>query len=96
MTDRAAIYAAIDRERAYQDRKRPRTDRLSLPGYLIVLRTELEEAERAWVIGTGTDAIPDALCEVLQVAAVAVAAIEAHGLIERDGGASTALTAHRS
>lgn len=82
MTDRAAIYAAIDRERAYQDRKRPRSAPLSLPGYFLVARTELEEAERAWVTGDGR-VPPDALCELLQVAAVAVAALEAYGVVER-------------
>lgn len=82
MTDRAAIYAAIDRERVYQDHKRPRVEPLSLPGYLVVLRHELEEAERAWVRGDGS-VVPAALCEVLQVAAVAMACLETHGLVER-------------
>ena len=82
MTDRAAIYAAIDRERAYQDRKRPRTERLSLPGYLLVMRAELDEAIESWVRGDG-GIVPDALREVLQVVAVGVAALEAHGVVER-------------
>lgn len=78
---RAAVFAAIDRERLYQDAKRGRP--LDLGAWLTVLRAELAEAEQAWVKGHPDDR--EALREVLQVAAVAVAAMEQHGVCEREG-----------
>lgn len=66
-------------ERYYQDNKwgtsEERTQ--SLPGYLLVMRKELEEAERGWL--KGGDGRNSCLAEMLQVAAVAVAALEEHG-----------------
>lgn len=82
MTDRTAIYAAISRERGYQQWRRPERPPMSLPAWLLVLEAELAEAKEAWVRGDGSMP-PAALCEVLQVAAVAVACLEEHGVIER-------------
>lgn len=75
---RAHIWAALDRERNYQDWKYgPAHDRsLSLEVWQDIAHKELGESITA----------PDqenALAELLQVAAVCIAAIEAHGLIER-------------
>jgi hypothetical protein len=82
MTDRTMIYAAINRERDYQETKRPNRPPMGLPAWLVVLEAELAEAKLAWVRGDGST-VPAALCEVLQVAAVAVACLEECGLIER-------------
>jgi hypothetical protein len=76
---RVGLYEAIDRERDYQDRKwgLPNHD---LPGWLLILESELNEAKQAWVKGHGNE---DCLRELLQVVAVGVAALEQHGVVER-------------
>lgn len=76
--NRAQIYTAIDRERAYQDHKYgdAHTRGLTLIEWSRIAKRELTESMFA----------PDqqnALAELLQVAAVCIAAIEAHGLVER-------------
>jgi hypothetical protein len=79
MTDRDDIYDAIDRERAHQREKwldRPH----EIGAWLTVLRLEIAEGERAWVKGRDEDA----LREILQVAAVCIAALEQHGIRERE------------
>ena len=70
---------AIQRERQYQENKRPGRNH-SVPAWLLILRKELAEAEEAWVGYAGDEA---ALLEILQVAAVAVACLEQHGIVER-------------
>lgn len=72
---------AITRERAYQDHKygSPIRRGLSIGDYLTILRREMREAEDAFC-----QEDPDAaLCEILQVAATAVACLEYHGVVER-------------
>jgi hypothetical protein len=83
MTNRQLIYDAINRERSFQIAKRPNRPPMGLPAWLVVMEAELAEAKQAWVRGDGHDAIDAALCEVLQVATVAVACLEEHGVIER-------------
>lgn len=82
MTTRADIFAAIDRERAWQDEKRGTIEERDLPllEYLDIIVGEFEEAWRSLNKGR----IDDALREVLQLVAVGVAAIERHGLHERE------------
>lgn len=77
--ERCAIYAAIDRERTYQDWKR-RPQQRPVAEWLLILRRELNEAMDDWTLA-GDDRA--ALVELLQVAAVAVACIEQHGIVER-------------
>lgn len=79
--ERANIYAAIDKERSYQDRKYGMIHQRNLPLaiYLEICRQELNESQSALADGDKDNA----LLELLQVAAVAVAALEAHGLVER-------------
>lgn len=76
------IHQAIRRERAYQDAKYGTIAqrKLFLDNYLGIARRELEEARTSLANGDRDNA----RCELLQVAAVAIAALEAHGLIERD------------
>lgn len=78
-SSRQEVFAAIDREREYQERKWKRQH--SLGAWLTVLRAELAEAEAVWVKCPEDGNV---LCEILQVAAVAVAALEQHGLKERE------------
>ena len=77
------IWQAITNERACQDRKYGEIQQrdLSIGDYLVILRQELGEAERAYV-GTPNPAA-EALREILQVAAVAVACLQRHGVMER-------------
>lgn len=75
------VHGAIQRERAYQDTKWGNIQEKphDVPGWLLIMRKELEEAEAAWM--KGSDA--DAMRELLQVVAVGVAAMEQHGAHER-------------
>jgi hypothetical protein len=76
------VFEAIRRERYYQDEKwgtleeRPHT----VGEWLLIIEGELAEAKHAWTKGI-SDA--DALRETLQVAAVAVAALQNCGIVER-------------
>jgi hypothetical protein len=73
-------YRLIEGERAHQKAKwgdHP----LSVPGYLLVLRAEIEEAIEAWVKSEDDGKAMD---EVRQVAACAIAAIEWHGCPPRE------------
>lgn len=74
-----AISAAIGRERDYQDAKYGPDRPHPIPSWLLIMRAELAEAEAAWM--KRDDA--EAMCEVLQVVAVGIAAIERHGVHER-------------
>lgn len=75
------VWQVIRRERSYQDRKYGTIEERNLPldDYIAILWTELGEASVSFTEGD----YDNARCELLQVAAVAVAALEAHGLIER-------------
>lgn len=72
------VFQAICKERDHQDRKWGPNKPQSLPGFLIVLEKELQEAKDAWVKNvTGDHA---ALNEIVQVAATAVACLEKYGV----------------
>jgi hypothetical protein len=81
MPDIANVFDAVARERSYQDDKYGGIlyRNLSIGDYLVILRQELREAEHAFVKETKESL----LLEVLQVAAVAAACLEAHGIHER-------------
>lgn len=83
---RENVFAAIDRERAWQEQKWGTNQEHphSVAEWLLIVESELAEAKHAWTKGIG-DA--DALAELVQIAAVAVAALEQHGAIERPWGA---------
>ncbi len=73
------VMEKIQEEREYQDNKwgslQERSQ--SLPGYLLILKKELEEAEAGWMKNvSGRDS---AMSEILQIAAVAVAAMQEYG-----------------
>lgn len=79
---RENVFAAIDRERAWQEQKWGTNQEHphSVGEWLLIVESELAEAKHAWTKGSGDR---DALAELVQVAAVAVAALEQHGAIER-------------
>lgn len=73
------VVEKIRQEREYQNSKWGTVEEhpQSIPGYLLVIRKELEEAENGWMKNvSGRDS---AMAEILQIAAVAVAAMEQHG-----------------
>ena len=81
MADFAQVVNALATERAYQDDEYgtlPERN-LSIGDYLVIARGELEEAEQAFRDGSRADA----LCEMMQVAAVLVACLERHGVGSR-------------
>lgn len=75
------IWAALLRERAFQDAKygllseKPH----EIPTWIVIMRRELQEAEDAWLkLGD-----VEAMKELLQAVAVGIAAIQQHGVQER-------------
>ena len=63
----------IEKERDYQERKYPNHGH-ELPGWLLIMHTELAEAEDAWMKSTDHES----LAEVLQVIATGVAALQSY------------------
>lgn len=78
MTSREDVYLAVSKERIYQDRKWGLKQQ-SVPGFLLIMRKELEEAERAWAKNVQGDR-QTVLEEIVQVAATAVACLEKYGV----------------
>lgn len=73
------VVIAILRERRFRKRQYgPRAD-LSVSTWLLLLEAEMDEAKRAWHKG-GEAA---ALAQIVQVAALAVACLENHVLVDR-------------
>lgn len=85
MSARATAFAAIDRERCFQDHKwGPITEKPHTIGeWILLIEDELSEAKRALIKGgTGRDSV---LQEIVQVAALATACLEQHGTHEING-----------
>ena len=78
-----SIIDAIRRERAYQDMKWGTIEQHphDVGAWLTIIRKELREAEDGWCSAHGDE---NALREVLQIAAVCVACLEQHGVVERE------------
>lgn len=72
------VFEAISKERSRQDEKWGPNKPQSLPGFLLVLEKELEEAKEAWVKNVTGDHAP--LNEIVQIAATAVACLEKYGV----------------
>lgn len=75
---RDEVYDAINKERDHQDDKWGPNKPQSLPGFLIILERELQEAKEAWLKNIEGDHA--ALNEIVQVAATAVACLEKYGV----------------
>lgn len=75
------IMDAIEGERVYQINKWGDNPH-ELPGWLLIMQAELDEAKQAWCKSGGND---EALKEILQVIAVGVACLEEHGIVTRFG-----------
>lgn len=76
------VQAAVKVERDYQDRKWGSIEDHphDVGAWITILRKELREAEDEWCKEHGHQR---ALCEILQVAAVAFACLEQHGIMTR-------------
>lgn len=79
MTLIATVFKAIAAERTYQDSKYEPIHR-SLGDWILIMEAELKEAKQAFI----KEGREDTLREILQVAAVAVACLQDHGVIERE------------
>jgi hypothetical protein len=80
MTFEQAV-AEVKKEREHQDNKWGSIEagrNQSIPGFLIVLEAELNEAKAGWMKNVqGRDSC---LAEIKQVAAVAIACLQTHGV----------------
>jgi hypothetical protein len=77
MSTRAEVYAALDTERNYQDRKYA-THRHTPGEWLLIMEKLLADAKKAWY--TNCDAPTEqVLHEIRQVTATGVAALEQYG-----------------
>ena len=73
------VFEAIRGERAYQDVKWGPRKPQSLPGFLLVMRTELDEAEIAWAKNQ-VESRHTPLEEILQVVTVGIRCLEKYGV----------------
>lgn len=74
---REVIYRAIDGERQHQIDKYGADKQQSIPGFLLIIENELNEAKLGWTKNlTGRHSV---MHEILQIAATAVAAMEKYG-----------------
>lgn len=71
------VVEAVRQERAHQDRKWGKEREQSLPGFLLIAESELDEAKLGW--SKNLQGRHSALAELIQVAAVCFAAIERYG-----------------
>lgn len=79
VTTREDVFLAISKERIYQERKWGVDKSQSVAGFILILRKELEEAEKAWAKNVRGDR-QTVLEEIVQVAATAVACLERYGV----------------
>jgi hypothetical protein len=77
--ERLKVWQAIDDELEHQRQKWGENKPQSLPGFFVVLQKELDEAVTAWVSNKWDRERDSPLAELVQVAAVAVAALEKYG-----------------
>lgn len=87
---RTHVWDAISVERKYQSIKHGEHPH-GVAEWLLILEEEIAEAKKAWVKGGDIEA----LTEVLQVATVAVACMEQHGVFHAKSHAET-LILHNS
>lgn len=73
------VHQAINNEIEYQDAKFGAAKEQSLPGYLLIMKKELEEAEHAWLKGPWNGR-NSAMAELLQVVTVGIRALTQYGV----------------
>lgn len=73
------VVESVRLERQFQDEKWGDLDSrdLSVPGFMLVMKKELEEAEDGWIKNIGGK--HSSLAEIRQVAAVAIACLQQYG-----------------
>jgi hypothetical protein len=76
--EQTKVFEAIAQERKNQEDKWGENKPQSLPGYLLILESELNEAKLGWIKNLPGKSAP--LNELVQLAAVAVACLERYGL----------------
>jgi hypothetical protein len=74
---RSAVYAAIDDERQHQIEKFGIDKQQSIPGFLIIIENELNEAKAGWT--KNLQGRHSVMHEICQIAATCVAAMEKYG-----------------
>jgi hypothetical protein len=76
-----ALLDAIAAERRYQDQKYGSVEENphTIVEWVMIMRAELAEADRAWL----KEGIPASLCEILQAVSVGVACLTQHGAVGR-------------
>lgn len=81
MTSKEDVFEAVKQERDYQDKKWGTIEQHphSIPEWIMIMEAELAEAKQAWLKGS----LLDSNCELVQVVAVGVAALEQHGIVFR-------------
>lgn len=74
------VCKSIQEERDYQDSKWGTLDekQQSIPGFMLVLEAELNEAKAGWM--KNVNGKHSSLAEIRQVAAVAIACLQQHGI----------------
>ena len=74
-----AVFTEVKREITYQNLKWGEGKAQSLPGYMLIMRKELEEAEGAWMKNE-TDSRQSPLEEILQVVTVGMRCLAEYGV----------------
>ena len=74
------VMTAINQELIYQQQKWGDDKSQSLPGFIMILEAELNEAKLAWM-KNHTATRQTALEEIAQVAAVAIACLNKYGVV---------------
>ena len=77
-----ATIEAIDSEREYQERKWP-DHKHTIAEWLLIMEKCLNDAKRVWTTQHGEQADFNTMCEIRQVVAVGVAAMDQHGVPKR-------------
>ena len=74
------VVKSVKEERDFQDKKWGSLDEReqSIPGYLLILKKELIEAEDGWC--KNVQGKHSSLAEMRQIAAVAIACLQQHGI----------------
>lgn len=77
--ERKDVYAVVDAERDYQDNKWGKDKEQSLPGYLLIMQKEINEAVAGWIKDDSTRRNTP-LEEIVQVVATGVKCLEVYGV----------------